>query len=250
MKIAVTIKMCNFPFGKPSSVPGNSHTAHMLGGICFTALVIDCESVSLRLSVQARTIQFHFSGEEVRSNSRKWLWLFFFSCLSLNLPLVSMHPHFNSRTSKIFAEYVASSWQLLRVGKVLYFAAKNKILKVLAVSAQLQTWEIWSKIPKLWSKKSRDVTWSHLMMLYGSMAVWRATARKRMSLLLFVPFRSVVAIVVRQQQSLRTSGQIETKGLFYSWLLMLHHGPFSVFFMTSLSKGTFGKFDWTSRLWD
>lgn len=138
MKIAVMVKMCNFAFGKPSSVPGNRRTAHMLKVICFTALVMNCESVFLRLSEQARTILFHFSGEEVRSNSRKCLRWFFFSCLSLNLPLVSINPRFNSRTFKIFAEYVAS-WQLLKGGQVLYFAAKNKILKVLAISAQLQT---------------------------------------------------------------------------------------------------------------
>lgn len=71
---------------------------------------------------------------------------------------------FNSRIFKTFAEYVAYYWQVLRVGQVLYFAAKNKILKVLAISAQLQTWEIKSQIPKFWNKKSRGATWCHLMM--------------------------------------------------------------------------------------
>lgn len=72
MKIAVIIKICNFPFGKSSSAVGNSYTAHMFKGICFTVLVVNCESVFyLRLSEQAGTIQFHFFGEEVRNTSRK-----------------------------------------------------------------------------------------------------------------------------------------------------------------------------------
>lgn len=55
MKIVVMIMLSNFPFGKPSIVPGNSYTAHMLKRICFTALVMNFESVFLKLSVQART---------------------------------------------------------------------------------------------------------------------------------------------------------------------------------------------------
>lgn len=128
MKITVTITLCNFPFGKPSSVPGNSYTAHILKGICFTAVVMNFEPVFLKLSVQARTwnFSFIFFGKEVRSNSRKWPWWFFFPSSSFNVLLVSINPPFNSRSFKIFAEYVTPSWQLLAVGKVLYFAAKQK----------------------------------------------------------------------------------------------------------------------------
>lgn len=71
-EIAVMIKICNFPFEKPSSAAGNSYTSHMFKGICFTALVVNCESVFyLRFSEQVGTIPFHFFGEEVRNTSRK-----------------------------------------------------------------------------------------------------------------------------------------------------------------------------------
>lgn len=45
-------------------------------GFCFTVHAINCESVFLSLSEQTRTIQFHFSGEEVR-NKKLTVMIFF-----------------------------------------------------------------------------------------------------------------------------------------------------------------------------
>lgn len=44
--------------------------------------------------------------------------------------------------------------------------------------------------------------WKHLIMLYGSMAIWRATTRKIVIMILFVTFRSVVRMVDKARESL------------------------------------------------